>query len=274
MTVAEAIRAAAAKLESNSDTARLDAELLMAHALRVSRSDLLLRHMTDMAPASFDGLVDRRASREPVAHLTGEQEFFGRSFQVSSDTLIPRGDTETLIEAALEFAPQAKRVLDLGTGSGALLVTALLELPEAIGIALDFSQAALAMAEANARNLGLDRGRSQFALKDWSAPNWSEGLGKFDLILCNPPYVEDGAGLEPDVREFEPKQALFSGPEGLDDYRILIPQLRGLMSENAIALLEIGHTQGESVTQIACAQGFEVTLRKDLARRPRCLVLS
>ena len=130
------------------------------------------------------------------------------------------------------------------------------------------------MAEVNARNLGLDETRAQFALRDWAQQSWTVDLGQFDVILCNPPYVEDEATLEPDVREFEPASALFSGPDGLDDYRILIPQLRGLMTDDAITILEIGASQGEAVTQIAKDEGFDVTLRKDLAGRPRCLVLS
>ena len=273
MTVAEAIRRAAAQLGSISDTAKLDAELLMAHALGVSRSDLLLRHMQEEAPGTFASLIARRATREPVAQVTGEQEFYGRPFKVSPDTLIPRGDTETLIDAALDLAPDAKRILDLGTGSGALLITALLEMPDASGIATDFSPAALAIAEANARDAGLCEDRAQFVLKDWTKPNWSGGLNSFDLILCNPPYVEDCAQLEPDVREFEPASALFSGPDGLNDYRVLMPQLRALMEPNGIAILEIGASQADAVSLVAKGQRFEVQLRKDLAGRPRALIL-
>ena len=273
MTVAQAIRAAAAKLETTSDTARLDAELLMAHALGASRSDMLLRHMTDLAPVTYSDLITRREAREPVAHITGIQEFYGREFAVTHDTLIPRGDSETLIDAVLELAPDAQRVLDLGTGTGALLVTALLELEGASGLATDQSPEALKVAEKNARALGLDESCARFELRDWTGEGWADGLGRFDLILCNPPYVEDAASLDADVREYEPASALFSGPEGLDDYRILIPQLRGLMRAGAIAILEIGATQGHAVTKIAQDQGFSVTMRKDLAGRPRALIL-
>ncbi|UAB78279.1 peptide chain release factor N(5)-glutamine methyltransferase [Erythrobacter sp. SCSIO 43205] len=273
MSVAEAIRAAAAKLGATSDTARLDAELLMAHALKVSRSDMLLRHMADPAPVAYGDLIARRTTREPVAHITGNQEFYGRDFSVTPDTLIPRGDSEVLIDAALEYAPEARRVLDLGTGTGALLVTALLELKEASGCATDKSSAALKVAERNARALGLDETRAQFTLRDWTSEGWADDLGQFDLILCNPPYVEDAAVLDPDVREFEPASALFAGAEGLDDYRILLPQMRGLMTENAIAVFEIGAAQSKAVTTIAKAHGFDVTVRNDLAGRPRALIL-
>ena len=273
MTVAEAIRAATAKLEATSDTARLDAELLMAHALEVTRSDMLLWHMAKPAPGTYSDLITRRETCEPVAHITGLQEFYGRNFAVTPDTLIPRGDSETLIDASLELAPGAQHVLDLGTGTGALFVTALLELVDANGVATDKSLKALKVVEQNARALGLDEACARFELRDWTIEGWADGLGRFDLILCNPPYVEDAAPLEADVRKFEPPSALFSGPEGLDDYRILIPQLRGLMRAKAVAILEIGATQGPAVTQIAQDQGFSVTMRKDLAGRPRCLVL-
>lgn len=273
MTVAEAIRKAAAELEATSDTARLDAELLMAHALRASRSDMLLRHMTDTVPSAFSSLVDRRAANEPVAHITGNQEFYGRSFAVTPDTLIPRGDSETLIDAALEIAPKARRVLDLGTGTGALLITMVLELEQASGLATDKSPEAIKMAEQNARTLGLDETSARFELRDWTQAGWADGLGQFELILCNPPYVEVAAELDPDVREFEPATALFAGPEGLDDYQMLMPQLRGLMTDSAVVIFEIGASQAEAVTQIAQAHGFEVTLRKDLAGRPRALIL-
>lgn len=273
MIVAEAIRSATSKLQATSDTARLDAELLMAHALEVSRSKMLVRHMKDPIPRGFEALIARRATCEPVAYITGVQEFYGRPLAVTPDTLIPRGDTETLIDAALELAPNAKRVLDLGTGSGALLITALLELEGASGIATDCSAAALEIAQSNARKLGLGEEKAQFLLRDWTKPDWAQGFGKFDLILSNPPYVEQDAKLSQDVRKFEPTTALFSGREGLDDYRVLIPQLRELMEPQGSAILEIGASQAGPVTQLAKSEGYDVELRKDLAGRPRCLVL-
>jgi release factor glutamine methyltransferase len=178
-----------------------------------------------------------------------------------------------LIDLSLELASDAKRVLDLGTGSGALLVTALLELDKASGIATDRSGAALEVAQSNARALGLEEDRARFLSRDWTTKGWTEGLGQFDLILSNPPYVEQNAQLEPDVRDFEPHGALFSGSEGLDDYHSLIPRLRELMEPKGIAILEIGSSQSEAVTQIAREYGFDVTMCKDLAGRPRCLVL-
>ncbi|MFL0355422.1 peptide chain release factor N(5)-glutamine methyltransferase [Erythrobacter sp. GH1-10] len=272
MTVAEAIRAAAERLSATSDTARLDAELLMAHALGVSRSDMLVRAMRDPVPETFDTLVVRRQRHEPIAYITGRQEFYGRDFAVGPGILIPRGDSETLIEAAIEIAPHARSVLDLGTGSGALLITALLELDDASGVGIDVSETAVRVSGSNARALGLGEDRVRFLQRDWSEPGWADDLGRFDLILCNPPYVEDDAPLDPDVREFEPAGALFSGPEGLDDYRVLIPQLRKLMTENPVAIIEIGATQAESVSEIAEMAGFAVEMRHDLANRPRAVI--
>jgi release factor glutamine methyltransferase len=271
-SVADALRAAAERLSATSDTARLDAELLMAHALGVSRSDLLLKHMHDTAPEDFDPLVDRRAQHEPIALIIGRQEFFGLDLTVTPDTLIPRGDSETIVLAALEAAPDAARVLDLGTGTGALLLAYLHEREGARGIGIDASERALAVARANAERLGL-AGRTGFRLASWHEPGWADGLGRFDLILCNPPYVEIGAKLDPDVRDYEPASALFAGPEGLDDYRAIVPQLGKLLFAGGLAVLEIGATQAESVSRIARESGFAAELRNDLGGRPRALIL-
>lgn len=273
MSVAEAIRAGTERLSNTSETARLDAELLMAHALGVSRSDMLLRSMYDAAPATFADLIDRRATHEPVAYLVGAQEFYGRTFRVTPDVLIPRGDSESVVEFAMQAAPDAERVLDLGTGSGALFVTALLELSDASGVAIDASQPALHVAENNAQRHGLGRKQAQFKLADWRVEGWAEHLGTFDLILCNPPYVESDAMLDPDVRNYEPASALFAGKDGLDDYRVLIPQIGKLLNQGAVAVFEIGATQAASVSEIAEMAGFSVEIRKDLANRPRCAIL-
>ncbi|MFO6446795.1 peptide chain release factor N(5)-glutamine methyltransferase [Erythrobacter sp. NE805] len=272
MTVGEALRAAATRLAATSDTARLDAELLMAHALGTTRSDMLLKAMRDPAPEGFAALVERRAAHEPVAYITGEAEFHGLTLKVTPATLIPRGDSETLIEAALERAGPEGRALDLGTGSGALLLAVLAQRPGWEGVGIDASAEALAVAEGNAAALGLAH-RSAWHHLSWRAAGWAEGLGTFDLILCNPPYVEEAATLDPQVRDFEPATALFAGPEGLDDYRILIPQLRQLINPGAVAILEIGTNQAEAVGALAAAAGFTVALRRDLAGRPRALVL-
>ena len=269
-TVAEAIRAATLALGEGTDTARLDAELLMAEALDCTRSDMFLRRMRDPAPAAYAALVERRAANEPVAYIRGYQEFFGLGFRVTPDVLIPRGDSEVLVEAALAARPDARRALDLGTGSGALLLALLSELPRAEGIGIDRSIAALTVATANARALNMaERARLEFG--DWTQPDWAVGLGRFDLILANPPYVEEGAVLAPSVREHEPAGALFAGAEGLDNYRLLIPQLPALLALGGVAVVEIGHSQADAVTAIAAASGLNATLHHDLGGRPRAL---
>lgn len=271
-TVAEALREAAARLAATSDTARLDAELLMAQALGVSRSDLLLRHMQDAVPESFAAMIERRGLHEPVAYILGRKEFFGREFLVAPGVLIPRMDSETTVAAALEAVPEPGRVLDCGVGSGALLLSVLAEKRGAEGVGIDRSTQALMIASANATQLGLAN-RARLERRDWSEPGWADTLGKFDLVLANPPYVEDDAPIEPDVRSWEPEGALFAGPEGLDDYRVLIPQLPGLLAEGGAAVLEIGAAQDRQVADIARACGFAPELHRDLAGRPRALVL-
>ena len=271
-TIAEALREAARQLDVVSDTARLDAELLMAHALGTDRSELLLRHMDAAAPARFAALVARRANHEPVAYILGHKEFFGRAFLVTPGVLIPRMDSETTVMAALEAVPGARRVLDCGIGSGALLLTVLSECGLAEGVGIDRSTKALMVASSNATQLGL-ADRARLLQRDWSEPGWAEGLGRFDLVLANPPYVEDDALIAPAVREWEPAGALFAGPLGLDDYLLLVPQLPALLAEGGAAVVEIGATQADAVSEIAARVGFACDLRRDLAGRPRALVM-
>ena len=271
-TVAEALRMAAARLQPASDTARLDAELLMAEALAVTRSDLLLRRTGDPAPDAFETLLARRLAHEPVAQILGRKNFYGRDFRVCRDVLTPRADSETTVTAALENCPPDARVLDCGTGSGALLLTLLAELPRAIGIGVDRSPAALAVAADNAARLGLAE-RAEVRLADWRRAGWADALGRFDCVIANPPYVEEDAELDPSVNLYEPAGALFSGPEGLDDYRILIPQLSRMLEADGIAVLEIGASQAATVAEIADRAGFSTELRRDLGGRPRALVL-
>jgi release factor glutamine methyltransferase len=303
VTIALAIREAADALAGCSDTPRLDAELLMAHILGVSRSDLLIHHMKQSPPPpGFASLIVRRMRHEPVAYILGEQEFYGLSFRVTPDVLIPRGDSEVLVEAALKARPDAKRVLDCGTGSGALLLAVLHELPEAEGVGIDCSFPAVFVAIDNAERVGVNKppdpdaikqfieglkragantetgtlayvpeGRASFKCLDWRKRSWRKYLGKFDLILANPPYVETDAELAASVREHEPAGALFAGADGLDDYRVLVPQLPALLAPDGVALIEIGATQADAVSAIANSAGLGATLHHDLAGRPRVL---
>ncbi|WP_206238143.1 peptide chain release factor N(5)-glutamine methyltransferase [Novosphingobium terrae] len=272
-TVTQALREAATRLAETSDTARLDAEVLMAHALGVTRSAMLLSHGRNAVPETFAALIDRRLRHEPVAYITGSQEFFGLDFKVSSDVLIPRGDSEVLVEAALAARPDAKRVLDLGLGSGALLLAVLHNLPGAQGIGIERSPGALAVARANAQALNLTP-RADLRPGDWTQSDWTTDLGQFDLILANPPYVEEKALLDPSVRDHEPASALFAGAEGLDDYRIILPALPALLAPRGVALIEIGYTQAEAVSALAEAQGLTAKLHRDLGDRPRVLEIS
>lgn len=273
LTVTEALRAAAAKLAAASDTARLDAEVLMAHALGVTRSDLLLRHLREPTPPGFAELVERRLAHEPVAYITGEQAFFGLDLRVSPAVLIPRGDSEVLVEAALAARPAARRVLDCGTGSGALLLAVLAQQPEARGVGIDRSARALAVAAGNAARLDLGR-RTAFLQRDWTRHGWAAGLGGFDLILANPPYVEAAAPLAPSVAAHEPAGALFAGADGLDDYRRLVPALPGLLAPGGLACVEIGASQAEAVCAIAAAAGLTTRVHQDLAGRDRVVEMA
>lgn len=280
LNVAEALRDAAAKLAPTSDTARLDAELLMAHALQIPRSDMLLHAMHAVAPAAFAELIERRTRHEPVAYITGRQGFYGLDLEVGPAVLIPRADSETLIEAAREacHTHPPQRILDLGAGSGALLLAALTVWPGAEGVGVERDRAALTVAQRNAARSAPQAhagyaGQARFVAGDWHVRGWADGLGRFDLILCNPPYVEHDAALAPAVRAWEPAGALFAGPEGLDDYRVLIPQLSTLLTPGGVSVVEIGATQARPVNRLATEAGFTTDLRRDLGGRPRALVL-
>jgi release factor glutamine methyltransferase len=276
LPLAIALRDAAETLSTISDTARLDAELLLAHSLGCSRSDMLLRQADLVVPDSFAALIDRRSRHEPVAYITGTQDFWDMTLSVTPDVLIPRADSETLIEAALEASDGRHgpwRILDLGTGSGALLLAALSAFPGATGVGIDASAPALAVAERNAHTLGF-AGRAHFLLSSWRDNDWASELGRFDLILCNPPYVEDKAKLDPMVAEYEPQSALFAGADGLDEYRVLIPVIPELLAQGGIAVFEIGSTQADSVSDLASKAGLYPELRYDLAGNPRALRFS
>ncbi|MEO9467809.1 peptide chain release factor N(5)-glutamine methyltransferase [Parasphingorhabdus sp.] len=273
---AAALRAAAQDLQSITDTPRLDAELLMAHALEMSREDLLLKLPELNAPRDFRELLQRRLAHEPVAHIIGEKEFWGLSFQVSPDVLIPRPDSELLIEEAIRLAAEKPpvRILDLGTGSGALLLATLSEFPDATGMGIDASASALEIAHNNADRLSLTD-RAQFRMLDWTCSGWANDLpGPFDLILANPPYVSTDASLSAEVAQYEPHEALFAGVEGLDDYRIILPALEKLLATGGHVLFEIGYDQAKNVTQLAESHGYFVQCQQDLGGNDRLLTLN
>jgi len=271
VNILQALTAAAHRLAAHSATARLDSELLMAHALGVSREALLLRHLDSAVPAAFAALLARREVGEPVAYITGRRDFWTVELEVGPGVLIPRPDSETLIEAAVEhFRGRApERILDLGTGPGTLLLAALEQWPAASGLGVDASGRALAYARRNAERLGL-AGRAELRLGDWTA-----GIeGPFDLILCNPPYIEAGEPLMRDVADWEPHEALFAGEDGLEAYRRLAPAIPPLLAPGGLACFEVGAFQADAVGPLFEAQGLAVSHRTDLAGHVRCLALT
>ena len=270
MTDARTALREAAALFGFSATARLDAELLLAHAMGITRERLLLTLGDQPVPPGFAELVERRAAHEPVAYITGTRAFWTIDLAVGPGALVPRADSETLIEAAVDhFAgtPGPARILDLGTGPGTLLLAALAQWPGASGLGVDASAAALDQARGNAQALGM-AARAAFRLGDWGA-----GLAeRFDLILANPPYIATDADLPHEVRGYEPAQALFAGVDGLDDYRRIAPQLPALLAPGGVACVEIGWDQGAAVPALLAGQGLSATVRRDLAGQDRCVV--
>lgn len=267
-----ALADAARQLESNSDTARLDSELLMAEALHIDRDRLLLSPPDRKVPDRFWDMVERRKSGEPIAYITGRRAFWNIELHVGPGVLVPRPDSEVLISSAIEHfegTEGPKRILDLGTGPGTLLLAAIDIWPGSTGLGIDVSRGALSYASANARRLGFEP-RVKLMQGDWA-----HGLvEKFDLILCNPPYVPEGAEVGTGVREFEPDEALFAGKEGLDAYRALAPQLPRLLNPGGLAAVEIGHDQADAVTGLLARDGLDAKVAQDLAGRDRVLLLT
>ncbi|MDX6750799.1 peptide chain release factor N(5)-glutamine methyltransferase [Geminicoccaceae bacterium 1502E] len=275
-TLSQARREAAGRLRAAGiDSAALDARLLVMRATGLSRERLVTDPDRELGPheaAALEALLARRLGREPMAYILGEREFFGLSFAVSPSVLIPRPDTETLVEEALAAADPAAplRILDIATGSGCILLAVLHHRPAATGIGTDRSAAALAVARRNAEALGL-AGRTRFVRTDWAACL----AGPFDMILSNPPYITAGemAALEPEVGAHEPHVALEAGADGLAAYRAIAADLLRLLAPRGRILLEIGRGQATQVAALLDADGLRVTARRpDLAGIDRCLV--
>lgn len=261
--------------EAGIESAALDARLLVQHVLGLRREDMLRADMavSDSAVTLYDALIARRVNREPVAKILKRRAFWKHEFTVSAATLDPRPDSETLIEEALtrQRPDAACRILDLGTGTGCLLLSLLGEFPQAQGTGVDISEQALSVAQKNARALGME-GRATFAVSDWCA----QVAGQFDLIVCNPPYIaeRDADTLMPEVRKHDPFIALFGGKDGLDAYRVLLPQAIKHLAPGGTLLLELGATQAVTVAALAEGAGFAVCgERHDLSGIPRVLIL-
>lgn len=268
-TAAQAMAAAAARLRAAGvdDPAR-DARVLLAHAARIEAARVTLIAPEDLEPEiaeRYEQLISLRAIRVPVSHLVGEREFYGRRFKVSGEVLDPRPETETLIEAAL--AEPFARVLDLGVGSGCILVTLLAERTEATGLGVDISEAACLQASANAV-LHRVQARAEIEQSDW----FSDVRGRFDLIVSNPPYIAAGemAGLSDEVRRHEPELALTDGGDGLGAYRAIAAHVAEHLEPGGRLLVEIGPTQAEAVAAILTAAGLRDTgVVQDLDGRDR-----
>ncbi len=268
---AQALAEATAHLTSHA-AARRDAELLLLHCAGIDRTMLLThpdRTLNDAQASAYRDAIARRARHEPVQYITGVQEFYGRPFRVSPAVLIPRPETEHLIEAVLGIRPQPRRILDIGTGSGVLAVTLALEIPDAAVAATDISCEALGVARWNAQALGAAE-RIRFVASDLFAAVSEE---RFDCVVSNPPYVPAHEVLEAQVGDYEPPLALFAGADGLDIYRRLIPQTAAALDPGGHLLLEIGHGQQDAIDALLHAAGFgEVQFIHDLQSIPRVAV--
>lgn len=280
MEVQDALNQATVRLaRAGVDTPRLDAELLMTHALGRTREDLFLvpaRALESGESEAFEALMQRRAAREPMARILGAREFWSLDFTLNAATLVPRPDSETLVQAALdEMASRenaAPRILDLGTGSGCLLLALLSELPAATGVGLDCDQAAVVAARQNAHNLGLVA-RVEFRGSDWFEALGEDG-GRFDAIISNPPYIRSDAiaGLPPEVAKFEPPAALDGGADGLQAYRAIVAGAAGFLAVDGVLLLELGLGQEKAVAEILGEGGFAIgEIYPDLAGIPRVI---
>ncbi|CAN5158066.1 peptide chain release factor N(5)-glutamine methyltransferase [soil metagenome] len=263
LTIEAARRVLAAHLKDNGiETHDLDARLLLGAALDLDHTGLAVqaaRKITDDEAKIIGNHAQRRGTREPVARILGRKEFWGLDLHLSDDTLVPRPDTETVVETALDIlrsesrAGHALRIADIGTGSGAILLALLSELPIATGVGTDISAGALATAEINAQRLCL-ASRASFIRCDYAATL----AGPFDLIVSNPPYVRsaDITALDPDVRDHDPLLALDGGADGLDAYRAIIPQTAGLLASNGILIVEVGYDQSALVAEMMHAAGL------------------
>jgi release factor glutamine methyltransferase len=276
-TIQQSLNDAKLKLkDAGIDTYSLDAEVLLAHVLGLSRLDMLIKkneEITATQQAEFNTLISRRAQNEPIAYIVGHKEFWGLEFKVTNDTLIPRPDTETLIECVLkEFRDKNAnlKILDLGTGTGCIALTLLHEYRNASATLVDISDGALEVAKHNAKHIGVSN-RAGFIKSDWFRvlPE-----STFDIIASNPPYIARDEELMKDVLDYEPHSALFADNKGLDAYRKILSSCKHYMHEHTITFFEIGSTQANDITALASEYGFTIQkIAKDLSGMDRVAVL-
>lgn len=277
MTIRDLLQESAARLaEAGIEGALREARLLLQAAANIPVATQVAfpeRAIEPVASARFQELTTRRAKREPMAHILGRREFWSLSFKVTADTLDPRPDSETLVQAVLDQLSDRGaplHLVDFGTGTGCLLLALLHELPNAAGLGIDASEAALAVARENADTLGLGA-RAAFRHGDWD-----RGLEpSFDVIISNPPYIPSGAiaALQPEVASFEPRLALDGGPDGLSAYRRLAPAAFRLLESGGLAAFEVGLGQADSVVEIGHAARLRhIATASDLALVPRCVL--
>lgn len=280
LTVASLRREIIRMLGATTETAALDARVIVAHFMGCVPAQLALRDDEEIGAALAEearGFARRRAEGEPVARLTGEKEFWGMALTLAPETLIPRPDTETLVEAVLARVEEdwnraaTLRLLDLGTGSGAILLALLSELPNSEGLGIDIQAAAVTTARANAERHGL-ASRASFEIGDWSA----RVRGTYDVVVANPPYIEtqEIATLPVDVRDHDPHVALDGGADGFDAIHAILADLSRILAPGGVAFIEVGAGQAATVVELAGAHGFAAGFRRDLAGHERVAILS
>jgi len=278
-TYGAALAEARAALQGGGiESAALDARLLLADASGLDAAALIARSgdaLPPLAEEAFENHLRRRRLGEPVARILGEAEFWGLRLQLNSDTLVPRPETETLVEAVLAEArqnfPPALRICDLGTGSGAIAVALLSELSEARAVVTEISEGALSMAMLNAERNGV-RSRMTFHLADFASETEE---GPFDIVVSNPPYIrsEEIAGLQREVREHDPRRALDGGPNGLGAYRAILGNVGELLAKDGLVALEIGYDQGNAVADLCRGAGLvDTRIKEDLGGRDRVVL--
>jgi len=277
LTLEQALREGAARLV-HSTTPGLDARVLLKAATNFDDAALIARaheKISDEHRDTFLGFIARRQKGEPIAYITGVQEFWSLEFQVTPDVLIPRGDSECLIEAILSRRSKhmSWSILDLGVGSGCLLGALLHEMPQSSGIGIDKSPKALEMAKSNAASIGVGK-RADFLGGDWGAAIKEQ----FDIIIANPPYIPDGqrGSLPVDVSSFEPGSALFAGADGFDDYRAILVDAPRILAPSGLFVLEVGDgKQAEQLSEmlVSAFPGATPDIVNDLEGRPRCVLI-